>query len=58
VPIDGGQRLETVRRLRNDLDARYLLELVAQFFTRELLIVHDDHAQRSHSADPETRREP
>jgi hypothetical protein len=37
--------LDPIARLRHDLDAVDLLELIAELFPSEPLIVHDDYAQ-------------
>ncbi len=39
--LDGGQRLDAVARLADDFDVAELVELVAQLFSCELLVVDD-----------------
>ena len=45
VALDGGQRLDAVAGLRDDLDIAELLELVAQLLARQLLVVDDHDSQ-------------
>jgi hypothetical protein len=47
MSFDGGQRFEAVGCLTDDFDIAELVELVAQFFTRQLFVVDDED---SHSA--------
>jgi hypothetical protein len=42
---DRFDRLESVRALRDDLDARHAGEVFAHHGPRQILIVHDGHAQ-------------
>ncbi len=44
--LDHAEGFEAVRGLRHDFDRAYLSQEKAQFFTRQLLVVHDNSPDR------------